>query len=221
MCLRCAAFDLICLLSSPSSLLRLSLFPLPSSFLQGRIVRKSSMETEIANQIRRSNDEEKNKVDTYDGGLIIATVRAKAMWKSLMEDDAHPDEIEIAAANFRKLAEETSDMVLENEGRESKQAEKNLARARRKKYSKLFSKDYLSSRLRSKAKRRKSNRKQQRQEVGGLELGYIYENGGDEKLGYLLEEMRAASEGTNDIFSFFLFYFQKETCLACKKPAWY
>ena len=138
------------------------------------------METEIANQIRRSNDEEKNKVDTYDGGLIIATVRAKAMWKSLMEDDAHPDEIEIAAANYRKLAEETSEIVSEKAGRESNNAATKRARARRKKYSKLLSKNYLSSKLASKRKQSKSKRTQQRQKVGGLELGYIYENGGDE-----------------------------------------
>ena len=165
------------------------------------------METEIANQIRRSNDEEKNKVDTYDGGLIIATVRAKAMWKSLMEDDAHPDEIEIAAANYRKLAEETSEIVSEKAGRESNNAATKRARARRKKYSKLLSKNYLSSKLASKRKQSKSKRTQQRQKVGDLELGYNYENGGDEKLQFFLEEMRAAGEGACFFFSsqWFLF----------------
>jgi len=208
-CLRCATFDLICffLLVPLSCFLLPSLFPLPSSFffffLQGRIVRKNSMKTEIANQVPRSNDEEKNKVDTDDGGLIIATVRAKAMWKSLMEDGAHPDEIEIAAANYRKLAEETSEMVSEKAGRESNNAAKKRAKARRKKYSKLLSKNYLSSKLASKRKQSKSKKTQQRQEVGGLELGYIYENGGDEKLQFFLEEMRAAGEGACFFFFFY------------------
>jgi hypothetical protein len=49
------------------------------------------------------------KLNANDGGLIFAMIRAKNAWRRLIADKAHPDEITIAEANYKKLAKEVSE----------------------------------------------------------------------------------------------------------------
>ena len=127
------------------------------NIMAGRVVRKDvgvvNAADDAAGEAGAKEEEaerrKKQTVDAQDGGLIFAMIRAKTMWKNLVKEGAHQDEIEIAEQNYQRLAAETASVIESvDEYKDGKNNSERGVYGRKNRYGKFFQSSNLTERLR-------------------------------------------------------------------------